>query len=76
MAKDSGGIDFSELMKIANSPAGQELISLVQKNRDEHFDRAMQQAQDGDYSQAQAMLSQILSTPEARALMEKLRGDQ
>ena len=76
MAKDSGGIDFSELMKIANSPAAQELISLVQKNRDEHFDRAMQQAQDGDYSQAQAMLSQILSTPEARALMEKLRGDQ
>ena len=76
MAKDSGGIDFSELMKIANSPAGQELISLVQKNRDEHFDRAMQQAQDGDYSQAQAMLSQILSTPEARDLIKKLRGDQ
>ena len=76
MAKDSGGIDFSELMKIANSPAGQELISLVQKNRDEHFDRAMQQAQDGDYSQAQAMLNQILSTPEARELMKKLRGNE
>ena len=76
MAKDSGGIDFSELMKIANSPAGQELISLVQKNRDEHFDRAMQQAQDGDYSQVQAMLSQILSTPEARDLIKKLRGNE
>ena len=76
MAKDSGGIDFSELMKIANSPAGQELISLVQKNRDEHFDRAMQQAQDGDYSQAQAMLSQILSTLEARDLIKKLRGNE
>ena len=63
-------------MKIANSPAGQELISLVQKNRDEHFDRAMQQAQDGDYSQAQAMLSQILSTPEARDLIKKLRGNE
>lgn len=76
MAKDSGGIDFSELMKIANSPAGQELVSLVQKNADAHFDEAMQQAQAGDFSQAQAMLSQILSTPEARDLMKKLRGNE
>lgn len=76
MAKDSGGIDFSELMKIANSPAGQELISLVQKNKDEHFDEAMQQAQSGDFSQAKAMISQILSTPEAAELMKKIRGNE
>ncbi|MGM9605068.1 MAG: hypothetical protein ACI3XG_08375 [Faecousia sp.] len=76
MAKDSGGIDFSELMKIANSPAGQELISLVQKNKGEHFDEAMQQAQAGDFSQAQAMISQILSTPEAKDLMKKIRGNE
>ena len=76
MAKDSGGIDFSALMKIANSPAGQELISLVQKNKDEHFDEAMQQAQAGDFSQAKAMISQILSTQEARDLMKKIRGNE
>lgn len=76
MAKDSGGIDFSELMKIANSPAGQELISLVQKNKDEHFDEAMRQAQSGDFSQAKAMISQILSTPEAIELMKKIRGSE
>lgn len=76
MAKDSGGIDFSELMRIANSPAGQELISLVQKNKDEHFDEAMQQAQAGDFSQAKAMISQILSTQEARDLMRKIRGNE
>ncbi len=76
MAKDSGGIDFSELMRIANSPAGQELISLVQKNKDEHFDEAMQQAQAGDFSQAKAMISQILSTQEARDLMKKIRGNE
>lgn len=76
MAKDSGGIDFSKLMRIANSPAGQELISLVQKNKDEHFDEAMQQAQAGDFSQATAMISQILSTQEARDLMRKIRGNE
>lgn len=76
MTKDSGSIDFSELMKIANSPVGQELISLVQKNADAHFDEAIQQAQAGNFSQAQTILSQILSTPEARDLMKKLRGDE
>lgn len=76
MAKDSGGIDFSELMKIANSPAGQELISLIQKSRDSHFDEAMHQAQAGDFSQAQAMLSQMLSTPEAKDLLKKIRGSK
>ena len=41
MAKDSGGIDYAQLLKIANSPAGQELLSLVQKNKDAQFDQAM-----------------------------------
>ena len=34
MANDHGGIDFSELLKIAGSPAGQELMALIQKNKD------------------------------------------
>lgn len=76
MAKDSGGLDYSQLLKIANSPAGQELIALVQKNADEQFQAAMQQAQAGDYSQAQSIISQILSTPEAKELMKKIRGNQ
>lgn len=76
MAKDSGGLDYSQLLKIANSPAGQELIALVQKNADEQFQAAMRQAQAGDYSQAQSIISQILSTPEAKELMKKIRGNE
>ncbi len=76
MAKDSGGIDYAQLLKIANSPAGQELLSLVQKNKDAQFDQAMQQAQAGDFSQAKDVLQKMLSTPEAQALMEKIRGEK
>lgn len=76
MAKDSGGIDYAQLLKIANSPAGQELISLVQKNKDAQFEQAMQQAQDGDFSQAKDVLQKMLSTPEAQELVRKIRGEK
>lgn len=76
MAKDLGDIDFSKLLKIANSPAGRELMNLIQKNRDARFDEAMHQAEAGDFSQAKEMLSQMLSTKEAQDLVQKIRGDQ
>ena len=76
MEKEPGNINLSELMKIANSTAGQELLSLVQNKKDEKFDEAMQQAQSGDFSQAQEIISKILSTPEAEALMKKIRGGE
>ena len=76
MEKEPGNINLSELMKSANSAAGQELLSLVQNKKDEKFDEAMQQAQSGDFSQAQEIISKILSTPEAEALMKKIRGGE
>ena len=76
MEKEPGNINLSELMKIANSTAGQELLSLVQNKKDEKFDEAMQLAQSGDFSQAQEIISKILSTPEAEALMKKIRGSE
>ena len=76
MEKEPGHINLSELMKIANSTAGQELLSLVQNKKDEKFDEAMQLAQSGDFSQAQEIISKILSTPEAEALMKKIRGGE
>lgn len=76
MEKNSGEFDFSSLLKIANSPAGQRLLSLVQKNRDDRFDQALHQAQSGDYTQAQQLLSKMLSTKEGQELMKEIRGEQ
>lgn len=76
MEKEPGNINLSELMKIANSTAGKELLSLVQQNKDAQFDEAMLEAQRGNFSQAQALISKILSTPEAETLMKKIRGGE
>lgn len=74
MSNDFGGIDLSQLMKIAGSPAGQELIALIQNNKDAQFDEAMQQAQAGDFSKVQEALSRMLSNPEAQDLLDQIRG--
>lgn len=76
MEKDSSSFDLAALMKIAKSPAGQRLLSLVQKNRDEHFEEAMHQAEAGDSSQAQALLRRMLSTEEAQDLIKEIRGEK
>lgn len=76
MEKDSGLIDFSSLLKIASSPAGQQLLSLVQQNRDDRFDEAMRQAEAGHYTQAQELLSKMLSTKEAQNLLREIRGEK
>ena len=67
-------IDMSQIMRLAQSPAGKKLIALLKNNDSDEMQQAMKQAADGDYSQAKNAIDKFLSTPEARALVEQLRG--
>ena len=77
MNNQSGsGQDYGELLKIANSPDGQKLLSMIQERGGDQYAPAMQQAERGDYSGAKEMISKIMSSPEAMQLIEKIRGKQ
>lgn len=77
MNNQSGsGQDYGELLKIANSPDGQKLLSMIQERGGDQYAQAMQQAEHGDYSGAKEMISKIMSSPEAMQLIEKIRGKQ
>lgn len=77
MKNQSGsGQDYGELLKIANSPDGQKLLSMIQERGGDQYAQAMQQAERGDYSGAKEMISKIMSSPEAMQLIEKIRGKQ
>lgn len=65
-------IDPSEVQKIAQSPAGQQLLSLLQRTGGQNLQHAMQQASAGDYEGAKEVLSGLLSSPEARRLLRQL----
>ena len=62
MEKKSGDFSMQEVMRLASSPAGKQLIAMLQ------------QAKSGDYSNAGQTLSGMLSTPEAQKLLRELGG--
>lgn len=68
--------DLAEAMRFANSPAGKQLISLLQQQGGDRMRSAMEKAAAGDYAQAKNVINDFLQTPEAKALLEQLGGKQ
>lgn len=68
--------DMSQIMKLAQSPTGQQLFSLIQKNSQGELEQAMKKANSGDYNGAKEALSSLLSTPEAQKLIKQLEGQK
>ena len=64
--------DFFRLMQLAGSPAGQKLISLLQKEGGSSLQKAIAQASSGQYELAKQTLSVLLNTPEAQKLLRQL----
>ena len=67
-------MDMSQIMRLAQSPAGKKLIALIKQNDSDEMQQAMKRAAEGDYSQAKSAINKFLSTPEASTLIEQLRG--
>ena len=66
---------MQEAMKIAATPAGQELIRLLQQNGGDELREAMSKASAGDYTQAKQAINSLLRSPEAKKLLEQLGGN-
>ncbi len=64
--------DLSELMQLAQSPAGQQLLSLLQRTGGNTLQEAVNQASAGNFDQAKQVLSSLLASGEAQVLLKKL----
>ena len=64
--------DMGELIRIAQTPAGRQLIGLLQKQGGSQLQKAIACAAAGDYPAAKDILSELLSTPEAQKLLMEL----
>ena len=65
-------ISIQEVLRLAASPAGQQLIALMQKNGGNEFKQAMQQAAAGDYTGAKRAVESLLTDPQAQRLLKEL----
>ena len=74
MAKKSQDFSMEDVMRIAKSPAGQQLMALLQQTDSAAVVEATAQAKAGNYSQAGQTLNALLSSPEAQKLRKDLGG--
>lgn len=72
MQNFSDDINMRKAMELAGSPAGQQLLALLQKNGGAEFQQAMAKAALGDYDAAKQALISVMNTPEAKQLLEQL----
>lgn len=65
---------MSDYLRLAHSPAGQQLIALLQQQGGPQLQDAIRSASSGDYANARSVLSSLLDSPEAQTLLKQLGG--
>lgn len=63
---------MQDAIRLAQSPAGQQLLAMLQRSNGPQLRQAMAKAAAGEYEQAKLALSSLMDTPEAKQLLEQL----
>lgn len=67
-------LPMQEILRLASSPAGRQLISFMQQQGGIEFQKAMESAAAGDYSQARRAIESLMADPAAQRLLKELGG--
>ena len=74
MQKNSNNFSMQEALRLAKSPAGQQLLALLQQSDPEVLKKAMAQASAGDYSQISQTLAPMLESEDVKKLLQQMGG--
>ena len=75
MEKNFSDFSVTDVQRLAQSDAGQELLTLLQKDHASATDAAKESAANGNYGKLQAQLADIMEDPRAKALLRQLWED-
>ena len=67
-------LSMQEVLRLASSPAGQQLIAMMRQQGGSDFQKAMASAATGDYSQAKRAIEAMMADPKAQQLLKQLGG--
>lgn len=76
MQKKSDDFSMQEAMRLAQSDRAQALLALLKQKNSGALQQASAQAAAGNYTQAAKIMSSLLSSPEAQALLNQLGGQK
>ena len=65
-------VSMQEVLRMAASPAGQQLIAMLRKQSGSDFQAAMSSAASGDYTQAKQAIEKLMADPQAQKLLKQL----
>lgn len=68
------GLSSQDIMRMAASPAGQQLIALLRRQGGSDFQKAMTNAASGNYADAKRAIESLMNDPQAQKLLKQLRG--
>ena len=74
MQKNFDDFSMQDAMRLVNSPAGKQLLALLQQADPEALKKAKTQASSGDYSQIRQTLAPLLASEEVKKLLGQLGG--
>ena len=66
--------DYFQLLRLAQSPAGQQLLRLLQEKGGNDLQQALAKAGAGDFGPMRQVLSSLLEDPNARKLITELEA--
>lgn len=72
MAKNSQDFSIQEAKRLAQTPEGQKLMSMLQQADNAKLQVALEEASKGNYHEAGSILKTLLSSPEAQQLIQKM----
>ena len=74
MEKKSQDFSMQEALRLAKSPAGQQLLAMLRQADSGQLQQAIHQANAGEYDRAQQTLQALLDDPQIHSLLQQLGG--
>ena len=74
MQNKQENFSMQDALRLANSPAGKELLSILQSQNNDNLQKAKSQAEKGEFDAVQKTLSGLLQDPKVRKLLEEMSG--
>lgn len=74
MEENSNNFSMQDMMRLAGTPAGQQLLNHLQKKNAKQLQIAIAHAVSGNMDQAKAILSELIGDPESQKLIRQLGG--
>ena len=67
-----GNLSMQEVLRMAATPAGQQLITRLRQQGGSDFQAAMSSAASGDYTQAKRSVEKLMADPQVQELLKQL----